>query len=144
MPGNQPSISTLPAAIFKRNRIGITISNTRAKANAAWITARTCSATAACVAFWNRAKPFGVIVSDTAINGRDGVALPEAEILRRDRIKRPTRIANHPLSLRLATAADPFIVRRDQDRYTILAGYHWFTDWGRDTMIALPGLCLGH
>jgi predicted glycogen debranching enzyme len=25
---------------------------------------------------------------------------------------------------------------------TIIAGYHWFTDWGRDTMIALPGLCL--
>ena len=25
---------------------------------------------------------------------------------------------------------------------TVLAGYHWFTDWGRDTMIALPGLCL--
>ncbi|MER3404604.1 MAG: hypothetical protein C4289_05070, partial [Chloroflexota bacterium] len=25
---------------------------------------------------------------------------------------------------------------------TILAGYHWFTDWGRDTMISLPGLCL--
>lgn len=25
---------------------------------------------------------------------------------------------------------------------TIIAGYHWFSDWGRDTMIALPGLCL--
>src|SRR6266496_1090699 len=25
---------------------------------------------------------------------------------------------------------------------TIIAGYHWFTDWGRDTMISLPGLCL--
>ena len=28
------------------------------------------------------------------------------------------------------------------DRKTIVAGYHWFTDWGRDTMIALPGLTL--
>lgn len=27
-------------------------------------------------------------------------------------------------------------------RSTILAGYHWFADWGRDTMISLPGLCL--
>jgi predicted glycogen debranching enzyme len=27
-------------------------------------------------------------------------------------------------------------------RSTVIAGYHWFTDWGRDTMIALPGLCL--
>ncbi|MGQ0551094.1 MAG: amylo-alpha-1,6-glucosidase, partial [Armatimonadota bacterium] len=25
---------------------------------------------------------------------------------------------------------------------TVIAGYHWFADWGRDTMIALPGLCL--
>ncbi|WGL59830.1 amylo-alpha-1,6-glucosidase [Pigmentibacter sp. JX0631] len=26
--------------------------------------------------------------------------------------------------------------------YSILAGYHWFGDWGRDTMISLPGICL--
>src|SRR5262249_39128579 len=25
---------------------------------------------------------------------------------------------------------------------TVIAGYHWFTDWGRDTMISLPGLTL--
>jgi predicted glycogen debranching enzyme len=42
----------------------------------------------------------------------------------------------------LTFAADQFIVRRGVDRKTIIAGYHWFTDWGRDTMIALPGLCL--
>jgi predicted glycogen debranching enzyme len=38
--------------------------------------------------------------------------------------------------------ADQFIVRRGDDRRTIIAGYHWFTDWGRDAMIGLPGLCL--
>lgn len=44
---------------------------------------------------------------------------------------------------RLAVAADQFIVRRASDnRYTVIAGYPWFTDWGRDTMIALHGLCL--
>jgi predicted glycogen debranching enzyme len=43
---------------------------------------------------------------------------------------------------RLNRAADQFIVRREDGLYTVLAGYHWFTDWGRDTMIALPGLCL--
>lgn len=41
----------------------------------------------------------------------------------------------------LVLAADQFIVER-QDGKTILAGYHWFTDWGRDTMISLPGLTL--
>jgi predicted glycogen debranching enzyme len=43
-------------------------------------------------------------------------------------------------------AADQFLARRplpDQpDGKTIIAGYHWFGDWGRDTMIALPGLAL--
>jgi predicted glycogen debranching enzyme len=43
---------------------------------------------------------------------------------------------------RLVLAADQFIVKREADLKTIIAGYHWFSDWGRDTMIALPGLCL--
>jgi len=46
----------------------------------------------------------------------------------------------------LVLAADQFIVARPLDEAvdakTILAGYPWFSDWGRDTMIALPGLCL--
>src|SRR6185503_7459263 len=37
---------------------------------------------------------------------------------------------------------DPFIVRRADGKPTIIAGYPWFTDWGRDTMIALPGLLI--
>lgn len=46
----------------------------------------------------------------------------------------------------LVLAADQFIAARPlegmADALTILAGYPWFGDWGRDTMIALPGLCL--
>jgi len=42
----------------------------------------------------------------------------------------------------LARAADQFLVRRGSGLATVLAGYPWFTDWGRDTMIALPGLAL--
>lgn len=38
-------------------------------------------------------------------------------------------------------AADQYIVARG-DLKTVIAGYHWFGDWGRDTMIALPGLTL--
>jgi predicted glycogen debranching enzyme len=44
-------------------------------------------------------------------------------------------------SNRLDRAADVYIVRRGAGR-TIVAGYPWFTDWGRDTFIALRGLCL--
>ena len=50
--------------------------------------------------------------------------------------------AADPLLRSLARAADQFLVRRGDGLHTIVAGYHWFTDWGRDTMIALPGLCL--
>lgn len=43
----------------------------------------------------------------------------------------------------LAVSADSYIVKRDStDGKTILAGYPLFSDWGRDTMIALPGCCL--
>lgn len=46
----------------------------------------------------------------------------------------------------LILAADQFIVARAApdvpDGRTVVAGYPWFTDWGRDTMIALPGLTL--
>jgi predicted glycogen debranching enzyme len=41
----------------------------------------------------------------------------------------------------LVNAADQYIVSRG-DQKTVIAGYHWFSDWGRDTMIALPGLTL--
>jgi predicted glycogen debranching enzyme len=42
---------------------------------------------------------------------------------------------------RLASAADQFIVQRGS-RHSVIAGYPWFADWGRDTMISLPGLTL--
>ncbi|MEO0475702.1 MAG: glycogen debranching enzyme N-terminal domain-containing protein, partial [Planctomycetota bacterium] len=45
----------------------------------------------------------------------------------------------------LAQASDDFIVKRavgEKTLSTIIAGYPWFADWGRDTFIALPGLML--
>ncbi len=68
---------------------------------------------------------------------------PEAEA--RERSRRCTIVASapgsDPLVRALTVAADQFIVRRGNLR-TIIAGYPWFSDWGRDTMIALPGLTL--
>lgn len=47
---------------------------------------------------------------------------------------------------RMVLAADQFVVQRptpqDPNGRSIIAGYPWFSDWGRDTMIALPGLTL--
>lgn len=48
-----------------------------------------------------------------------------------------SRFAEH-----LREAARQYIVNRDGDLRTIIAGYPWFGDWGRDTFISLPGLCL--
>lgn len=46
----------------------------------------------------------------------------------------------------LVLAADQFVVKRptaaDANGRSIIAGYHWFSDWGRDTMVALHGLTL--
>ncbi len=44
---------------------------------------------------------------------------------------------------KLLRASDQFIVHRASiDGPTVIAGYHWFNDWGRDTLIALPGLTI--
>jgi predicted glycogen debranching enzyme len=88
-------------------------------------------------------------------------AVNPAEALTIDRGRRAGLLAAaHPAAqagpgAELALAADQFIVRvtarvEDEARAragggearTIVAGYHWFTDWGRDTMISLEGLTL--
>ncbi|MBI1853143.1 MAG: glycogen debranching enzyme family protein [Planctomycetes bacterium] len=56
--------------------------------------------------------------------------LRAAELKRRDGFATP-----------IDRAADAYVVRRGQGR-TLVAGYPWFTDWGRDTFIAMRGLCL--
>ena len=48
-----------------------------------------------------------------------------------------------PIARQLVLSADAFLSRRDStDGHTIIAGYPFFADWGRDTMIALPGCVL--
>lgn len=49
--------------------------------------------------------------------------------------------ATPPWVARLVLASDQFVVTRD-DGDTVIAGYPWFADWGRDTMISLPGIAL--
>lgn len=73
--------------------------------------------------------------------------LPEAAcLIEEERIRRLALLEKLPkrslIIDTLALAADQFLVKRGNDLKTIIAGYHWFTDWGRDTMISLPGLCL--
>lgn len=59
---------------------------------------------------------------------------------RLDRVKQVE--ISPPWIRQLVLAADQFIVNRPPSGKTIIAGYPWFSDWGRDTMISLSGLTL--
>ena len=81
-----------------------------------------------------------VIASTQVHSIADADALLEEEVLRRRNVENTSPI-NDKFARGLTAAADQFIVARG-DRKSVIAGYHWFSDWGRDTMISLPGLTL--
>lgn len=88
-----------------------------------------------------------IAASIDAEDVRDGVepdALFEQELQRRQQQQTscPELLQSDDVGRRLVQAASHFLVQRGDARSTILAGYPWFTDWGRDTMIALQGTCL--
>lgn len=74
--------------------------------------------------------------------------LADAEARRRDEVlaaaacPQQSEEPPHRLWQNLVRAADAFIVRRGEDGRSVIAGYPWFADWGRDTMLSLPGLAL--
>jgi predicted glycogen debranching enzyme len=81
-----------------------------------------------------------VIVSTGKQDASEAEKLEKAEIERRAGLIENAR-AKDDFTKQLILAADQFIVARGAGK-TVIAGYHWFSDWGRDTMIALPGLAL--
>jgi predicted glycogen debranching enzyme len=82
----------------------------------------------------------GIIVSDQDPSNSNAHALFDKETARRKLVTADS--SADAFTKYLLLAADQFIVKRQNNFKTIIAGYHWFTDWGRDTMISLPGLCL--
>jgi predicted glycogen debranching enzyme len=93
-------------------------------------------------------KPLTLIATTEKNPDFDGIAQLEVRrqyeqsLLQTWQAKHPTIAKNSPDWMRkLVLDADRFIVDRS-DGKTVIAGYHWFTDWGRDTMISLPGLTL--
>lgn len=88
-------------------------------------------------------------------------AMSYTEALTAERERRARLLDRAPIAARsgpaaeLVLAADAFVIRpvgrRDDhvraravgdEAWSVIAGYHWFTDWGRDTMISLEGLTL--
>jgi predicted glycogen debranching enzyme len=93
------------------------------------------------------------VASTEATAGLDGAAVRaesaerEAKLVQSWLAENEKTAADSPNWLpQLVLAADQFIVKRSMPEFpdgrSIIAGYHWFGDWGRDTMIALPGLTL--
>jgi predicted glycogen debranching enzyme len=82
-----------------------------------------------------------------AVASRAQRATHESSLLEAWQAQNEKSPGNAPGWLRqLVLAADQFVVKRslpeEPDGRSVIAGYHWFGDWGRDTMIALPGLAL--
>ncbi|NLM17702.1 MAG: glycogen debranching protein [Candidatus Riflebacteria bacterium] len=83
-----------------------------------------------------------IAFSDASIVEFNPVNMKKQEELRLHKVA--NSIPSNDLFLKkLLLAADQFIVaRKSTGEKTVLAGYPWFSDWGRDTLIALPGLSL--
>jgi predicted glycogen debranching enzyme len=81
-----------------------------------------------------------VLVSTEQQKLSDALSFRMTEIARRDALIMQAG-AKDEYSKQLVLAADQFIVKRGEGQ-TVIAGYPWFSDWGRDTMIALNGLTL--
>ena len=75
-----------------------------------------------------------------AIDRLDVVALVKHEKSRRATVRQAVPAADS-LAGELWHASEMYLSERGT-QHTVIAGYPWFTDWGRDTFISLPGLCL--
>jgi predicted glycogen debranching enzyme len=81
-----------------------------------------------------------ILVSTEPQQLSDALSFRMTEIARREALVMQAG-AKDDFTKQLVVAADQFIVKRGEGQ-TVIAGYPWFSDWGRDTMIALNGLTL--
>jgi predicted glycogen debranching enzyme len=81
-----------------------------------------------------------IIASTERRDVADALDYRRAEVTRRRKALVASPIEDS-FAQSLVTASDQYLVSRGDEK-TVIAGYHWFGDWGRDTMIALPGLTL--
>ncbi len=81
-----------------------------------------------------------VIASTESHAAAEARRLEDEEVERREQLLSAVRDEDVFAKI-LTAAADQFLVGRG-DHNSVIAGYPWFSDWGRDTMISLPGLTL--
>ncbi|MGL5916591.1 MAG: amylo-alpha-1,6-glucosidase [Culicoidibacterales bacterium] len=87
-------------------------------------------------------KKFYLKCTTEALDNRDGFEIVDAAKAYAEKLMTQSQLTDN-FALNLVKAADNFIVdRHSTGLKTVLAGYPWFADWGRDTMIAFEGLTL--
>jgi predicted glycogen debranching enzyme len=106
-----------------------------------------------------RDHPVTIVASTEAWEMVEALAPADAFEAERERRRRllgmAAPVVDEPIGAELVLAADQFIITpagrseegararaSGEEVRTVIAGYHWFTDWGRDTMISLEGLTL--
>ncbi len=82
-----------------------------------------------------------IVASTEGRKMRSVEVLESGEVLRRSEIAASVGLKDQ-FAVQLAMSADSFLVKRMDGLSTVVAGYHWFWDWGRDALISLPGLTL--
>jgi predicted glycogen debranching enzyme len=93
-----------------------------------------------CVLSFDLAKPARVIAALQPIDIALAPELRHRELARRAGIRAQSPSAD-PFVEELTIASEQFLVDRGEHK-SVIAGYHWFADWGRDTMISLAGLSI--
>ena len=131
---------------------GIAISICRSSASAASARATRISMSAISPCLWRRGNGPGSPRASTPQTSPDlGAALErrrahDRAVLERAVAADPVFAAAPGWVMRLVLATDAFVIARPlpdlPEGRSVIAGYPWFGDWGRDTMISLPGLCL--
>ena len=104
-------------------------------------------------------RPVTLVASTESWEAIQALTPADADSAERERRRRLLAIAgcadNNSFAAELVLAADQFVITpagraeeaarakaTGEEVRTVIAGYHWFTDWGRDTMISLEGLTL--
>ena len=93
----------------------------------------------------NASNPHAFLLA--TLESKDSITLSHLQALHQEQLDRRMTLSStlgctDSFARSLCLAADAFVIRRADGASSVIAGYHWFTDWGRDTMITLPGLTL--
>ena len=89
---------------------------------------------------FGQGRTAAIIASTNAVDVHQAARYRQEELNRRRKVVSNLPV-DDPFVKSLVAASDQYIVSRGAEK-TVIAGYHWFSDWGRDTMVALPGLTL--